>query len=297
MTRRDTLSSMLSNIALYTRSLINPVRMILEDRYGRIGFVIVASIVLLGVLAPYLPLPDYNALAFDRFLPPSREHLLGTDSLGRDLLSRVIWGARVSLLVGFTAAGIAAIIGILLGTLAGYYGGVIDVVISRVIDIFFVIPTFFIALTLAAIYGSNIYLLMLIIGLTTWPTTARIMRAQVYVARELLYVEAARALGAGDRRIILKHIIPVAIPPAIANTILLVGNAIIIEAGLSYLGLGDPNIPSWGRIIYEGQPYIERAWWISIFPGVFLVITVLGLNFLGDSLYRIFTPRIRAYSR
>lgn len=171
--------------------------------------------------------------------------------------------------------------------------GLIDSVISRIMDVFFVIPIFSIALTLVAIYGSNIYLIMLIIGATTRPTTARIMRAQVYVVREHPCVEAVKALGAGDLRIMIRHVLPASIPPAIANTILLVGNAIIIEAGLSYLGLGDPNMPSWGRIIYEGQPYVVSAWWISLFPGVFLVITVLGLNFLGDSLYRIFTPRIR----
>lgn len=267
-------------------------KLVVRDKFGLAGLAIVVTITILGILAPYLPLPDFNSTEFVRFMPPSPEHPFGTDYLGRDLLSRVIWGARVSILVGFIAAGIASILGIILGTLAGYYGGVIDSIVSRVIEIFFVIPTFFIALTLAAVYGSNIYLLMLIIGLTSWPTTARIMRAQVLVARELPYVEAARAMGSNDLRIIVKHIIPISVQPAIANMILQVGSAIIIEAGLSYLGLGDPNIPSWGRLIYEGQPYIGTAWWLSAFPGLFLTITVLGLNFLGDSLYRILSPKI-----
>lgn len=264
---------------------------IARDRFGLAGLVIISVMVFIGAVVSYLPLPDFNYTEFHRLVPPSPGHPLGTDFLGRDMLSRVLWGTRVSILVGFVAAGISSLIGILLGTLAGYYGGLIDYVVSRVIEVFFVIPTFFIALTLAAIYGSNIYLLMLIIGATTWPSTARIMRAQVLVARELLYVEAARAMGAGDARILFRHIVPVSIQPAVANTILQVGSAIMIEAGLSYLGLGDPNYPSWGRLIYEGQPYIDTAWWISLFPGLFLVATVLGLNFLGDALYRLLSPR------
>jgi len=272
--------------------LIETFKRLVKDRYGLAGITILSIMIIIGVLAPYLPLPDFNATIFHRFIPPSPDHPLGTDYLGRDLLSRVIWGARISLLAGFVAAGIASVIGIILGTIAGYYGGAVDIIISRIIEIFFVIPTFFIALTLAAIYGSNIYLLMIIIGVTTWPVTARIMRAQVMIVKEFLYIEAAKAVGANDLRIIIRHILPVAIQPAIANSILLVGNAIMIEAGLSYLGLGDPNYPSWGRLIYEGQPYISTAWWISVFPGIFLVATVLGLNFLGDALYRILTPRI-----
>lgn len=272
---------------------LETLRVILRDNYGLAGLVITSSIIALGLLAPYLPLPDFNAADYPRLQPPSLEHLFGTDYLGRDLLSRVIWGARISLLVGFVAAGISAVIGILLGTLAGYFGGFVDAVISRVIEIFFMIPTFFIALTLAAIYSSNIYMLMFIIGITTWPVTARIMRGQVLIAREYLYVEAAKAMGASDLRIIFRYVMPVSIQPAIANTILQVGNAIMIEAGLSYLGLGDPNYPSWGRLIYEGQPYVSTAWWISLIPGIFLLLTVLGINFLGDALNRVYNPRLR----
>ncbi|MGC9148703.1 MAG: ABC transporter permease [Sulfolobales archaeon] len=268
------------------------IKSIIRDKYGLAGLVIITIIIAIGALAPYLPLPDFNSTEFHRLEPPSPRHLLGTDYLGRDLLSRVIWGARISILVGFVAAGISAIIGIILGTLAGYYGGLIDNIISRIIEIFFMIPTFFIALTLAAIYGSNIYMLMLIIGLTTWPVTARVMRGQVLITREFLYIEATRAIGASDFRIITKYVIPASIQPAIANTILQVGNAIMIEAGLSYLGLGDPNYPSWGRLIYEGQPYVDTAWWLSVIPGLFLLATVLGINFLGDAVNRIFNPKM-----
>jgi peptide/nickel transport system permease protein len=285
---------MLIGIPLLTsiHSFIRALREIMGDSKGLAGLIMVLSIACMGFSAPYLPIPSYDSIDFPRFRSPYLEHPLGTDHLGRDLLSRVIWGARVSLMVGFVAAGIAALIGILLGTVAGYYGGIVDAIVSRITDIFFVIPTFFIAVTLAAIYGSNIALIMLIIGLTTWPVTARIMRAQVIVVKELPYVEAVKAIGANSLRIIARHIIPASIQPAIANTILQVANAVVIEAGLSYLGLGDPNLPSWGRIIYEGQPYISSAWWISIFPGIFLLITVAGLNLLGDAIYRKLTPRI-----
>jgi peptide/nickel transport system permease protein len=275
------------------QSFFTVLQAIIRDRYGLAGLAILLSIATLGALAPLLPLPDFNAIIFPRFSPPSLEHPFGTDHLGRDVLSRVIWGARTSLLVGIVAAGIASLIGIVVGTVAGYYGGIVDAVLSRVMDIFFLIPAFFMALLLVSIYGSNIYLIMLVIGVTTWPAVARIMRAQVLVAKELPYVEAARAIGAGDLWIILRHVIPASIQPAIANSILLIANAIMSEAGLSYLGLGDPNYPSWGRLIYEGQPYISSAWWISIFPGLLLTITVLGLNFLGDALYRVLSPRLR----
>jgi len=154
-------------------------------------------------------------------------------------------------------------------------------------------PTFFLVLFIIAVFGSNILYEMIVIGLTTWPATARIMRAQVLSVKEAPFVEASRAAGAGSWRILFRHVVPNAIYPAIANTILLIGNAIMIEAALSYLGLGDPNMPSWGRIIYEGQPYVVSAWWISFFPGLFLVITVLSINFIGDALMRIYTPRLR----
>lgn len=278
-------------------ALAHAFREISKERRGAAGLAVVLVMACIGAAAPYLPLPSYDSIDYPRFLPPfSPGHLLGTDHLGRDLASRIFWGARVSLAVGFVAAGIAAVIGVLLGALAGYYGGYVDAVVGRITDMFFVIPTFFIAVTLAAIYGSSTGMIMMIIGLTTWPATARIMRAQTMVAKELLYVEAAKALGAGSLRILFKHVVPASIQPAMANTILQVANAIVIEAGLSYLGLGDPNAPSWGRIIYEGQPYIISAWWISILPGTFLLITVAGLHMLGDTIYRKLTPKLKIQS-
>ncbi len=275
------------------RRLLSQFKQLLKDRYGLTGTIIFAFMVAIALLAPYLPIPDPNDISAKAFLPPSPKHPLGTDHLGRDLLSRIIWGARTSLAVGIIAAGISALVGIMLGALAGYFGGIVDDVISRIIEIFLMMPTFFLVLFIVAVFGSNMAYIMIVIGLTTWPTTARITRAQVLSVREMTFVEAARAVGAGSRRILFKHVLPNAIHPAIANMVLLIGQAIMIEAALSYLGLGDPNFPSWGRIIYEGQPYILTAWWIPLFPGIALVLTVLSVNFIGDAFLRVMTPRFK----
>lgn len=275
------------------RRLLSQFKQLLKDKYGLTGTIIFAFMVAIALLAPYLPIPDPNDISAKAFLPPSPKHPLGTDHLGRDLLSRIIWGARTSLAVGIIAAGISALVGIMLGALAGYFGGIVDDVISRIIEIFLMMPTFFLVLFIVAVFGSNMAYIMIVIGLTTWPTTARITRAQVLSVREMTFVEAARAVGAGSRRILFKHVLPNAIHPAIANMVLLIGQAIMIEAALSYLGLGDPNFPSWGRIIYEGQPYILTAWWIPLFPGIALVLTVLSVNFIGDAFLRVMTPRFK----
>lgn len=268
-------------------------RLIVKDNYGAIGLAILMFITIIALMAPYLPLPDPNDISAPAFSPPSFDHPLGTDNLGRDLLSRIIWGARTSLSVGIVAAGISATIGILLGALAGFFGGKVDDVISRIIEIFLMMPTFFLVLLIVAVFGSSITYIMIVIGLTTWPTTARITRAQVLSVKELAFVEAARASGASSWRILFRHVLPNAIHPAIANMVLQIGQAIMIEAALSYLGLGDPNYPSWGRIIYEGQPYILTAWWIPLFPGIALVLTVLAINFVGDAFLRILSPKLK----
>jgi len=276
-----------------TSTLKNFASFILQDRFSSAGLVIVVSLILIALTVPYMNLPNPISTEFPRFAPPSREHPLGTDSLGRDLLSRVLWGTRTSLMVGFIAAGLASLIGMLLGSLAGLYGGLVDAVISRIMEVFLLLPTFFLALLIVAVYGSSIYNVMAVIGFTMWTTTARIARAQTLVVRELPYVEAARAVGASRVRILVHYVLPQVIPLVLAYMVLLVGNAILIEAALSYIGLGDPNLPSWGRIIYEGQPYIFTAWWISLFPGILLTLTVLGFNMLGDALNRYLNPKIR----
>jgi len=265
-----------------------------RDKLGMLGLLILSGITLLSLLAPYLPLKDPFAIVYRRFLPPSFEHPLGTDHLGRDVFSRVIWGSRTSLVIGFIAAGISALIGTTLGSIAGYYGGLIDDILTRIIDIFLMIPAFFLILFIIAVYGSNIIYVMIVIGLLTWPSNARIMRAQVLSIREREFVQAAILMGVSNIKVLIKHIIPNAIHPVIANSILQAAGAIIIEAGISYLGLGDPNAVSWGRIIYEGQSYITSYWWISFFPGVAIAITVLSLYLVGETLSKIFNPKSMA---
>jgi len=267
------------------------VRTFLRGRDTITGLVMVSSIAILAAAVPYLNLPHFNSMEFPRLVPPSYRNPFGTDHLGRDIFTRVLWGARISLMIGFCAAGLASLIGIALGSISGYFRGRVGMVIDAIIDIFQVIPAFFLALVLLVIFGSSIYLLIIAITVTTWPMVARIMRAQVMSVKERLFVEAARAIGAGNLRILFKHVIPHALPPALAYTILEIGAAIMMEAGLSYLGLGDPNYPSWGRMIYEGQVYVISAPWISLTPGAFVVYTLTGINLLGNGLMRVLVPR------
>lgn len=267
------------------------VRVFLRSRDTIAGLIMVGSIATLAVAVPYLNLPHFNSMEFPRLTPPSYRNPFGTDHLGRDIFTRVLWGARVSLMIGFCAAGLASLIGIVLGSISGYFRGRVGMVIDAVIDVFQVIPAFFLALVLLVIFGSSIYLLIIAITATTWPMVARIMRAQVMSVKERPFVEAARAIGAGNLRILFKHVIPHALPPALAYTILEIGAAIMMEAGLSYLGLGDPNYPSWGRMIYEGQVYVVSAPWISLVPGAFVVYTLIGINLLGNGLLRILVPK------
>jgi len=263
-----------------------------ESRAHVIALILFLIEVILAILAPYLPLPDPYALEYPLFLQPSRKHPFGTDSMGRDIFSRVIWGARTSLEVGVIAAGISALVGILVGAIAGYYGGIIDDILSRITDVFLMIPAFFLILYVAAVYGANIYWMMAIIGLTIWPSNARIMRAQVLSLKEREFVQAEIVMGASNFRILFHHVIPNAIQPVLANTILQMARAIIMEASLSYIGVGDPNTISWGRMIYEGQAFIATYPWVPLFPGLAIAYTVFLINVIGDGLSKILAPRI-----
>lgn len=275
--------------------LMNIIRFLIKDKAGLVGLTVVISISIIALIVIMLPIPNPDAMEFAPFIAPCHNHLFGTDRFGRDVLSRVLWGARISISVGLAAAFSASLIGSIIGMLAGVYGGVVDGVISRVIEIFMMIPTFFLALLIAVVMRPNVYNLIFVVSITSWPTVARVIRAQVLSLKERQYVEVSRAFGASKKFIMVKHILPSIVPLTLSYTVLLVSNAMLLEAGLSYLGLGDPNYPSWGRMIYEGQQLIFRAWWISLFPGLFLTINVLGWNFLGDALTRYLNPRQRAY--
>jgi len=259
------------------------------------GGIIVLVLFVAAVLAPFVS--PYNPDDIDRkhiLEPPERLHPLGTDDLGRDVLSRMIWGSRISLSVGFVAVGIATLIGMLLGALSGYYGGWTDRVIMRFIDIMLSIPTFFLILAVIAFIGPSIWNIMTVIGLTSWMSVARLVRAEFLTLKEREFVLAARAVGAGDLRIIFRHIMINSMAPVLVSAVLGVAGAVLVESALSFLGIGvQPPTPSWGNILNLGKDNIEIAWWLSVFPGLAILITVLGYNLLGEGIRDSIDPRLR----
>jgi len=259
------------------------------------GGIIVLVLFVAAVLAPFVS--PYNPDDIDRkhiLEPPERLHPLGTDDLGRDVLSRMIWGSRISLSVGFVAGGIATLIGMLLGALSGYYGGWTDRVIMRFIDIMLSIPTFFLILAVIAFIGPSIWNIMTVIGLTSWMSVARLVRAEFLTLKEREFVLAARAVGAGDLRIIFRHIMINSMAPVLVSAVLGVAGAVLVESALSFLGIGvQPPTPSWGNILNLGKDNIEIAWWLSVFPGLAILITVLGYNLLGEGIRDSIDPRLR----
>lgn len=269
-------------------------RLFVASRYGLAGVVLIAVVAAAAVLAPVLtPFTPFELAAL-RFLPPGTAgHLLGTDHLGRDVLSQILYGARLSLTIGLVAAGISTVIGIVVGSVAGYFGGWVDLVLSRITDMFLIIPAFFLIIIVVATLGSGILYVMVVIGLTSWPANARLMRSQVLTLRERSFIQALIALGESRFRILARHVIPNGVQPVIANSTLLIASAVLIEAGLSFIGLGDPNQASWGRMIYDGRSYILTAWWSSIFAGAAIIITVMAFYLIGDGLAYVVNPRAR----
>lgn len=242
-------------------------------------------------IAPYDPGKTDVSL---KLRPPSFQHLLGTDQLGRDVFSRMLYGSRISLSVGFVAVAISIFIGILVGAVAGYYGRWVDSILMRFVDIMLCFPTFFLILTVVALLGPSILNIMLVIGITSWMGTSRFVRAEFLSLRERDFVQAAKALGVKDRRIIFKHILPNGLAPVFVTATLDVATAILVEAGLSFLGFGvQPPAPSWGNILTEGRTYIFDAWWLTLFPGFAILITVLSFNLLGEGLRDALDPRLR----
>lgn len=257
-----------------------------------------AVVLALGFIAVSAPLlAPYDPAAYDVkqiLLAPSWAHLLGTDQLGRDVLARMLYGSRISLAVGFVSVGIATAIGILLGSLAGYYGGWTDGVIMRFVDLMLTFPRFFLLLTVLAFLQPSIWTIMVVIGITGWMGVARLVRAEFLTLKEREFVKSAQALGAADRRIIFCHILPNSLAPVLVSATLGVAGAVLTESGLSFLGLGvQPPTPSWGNILNDGKANIEIAWWLSLFPGAAILITVLAYNLLGEGLRDALDPRLR----
>lgn len=243
------------------------------------------------LLTPYDPGQTNISM---KLAPPSLQHYLGTDHLGRDLFTRMLYGSQISLSVGFVAVAISIFIGILIGSISGYYGGWVDSLLMRFVDIMLCFPSFFLILTIVALLGPSLFKVMLVIGITSWMGTARFVRAEFLSLRERDYVQAARALGVKDSRIIFRHILPNALAPVFVTATLDVASAILVEAGLSFLGFGaQPPTPSWGNILTEGRTYIFDAWWLTVFPGLAILITVLSFNLVGEGLRDALDPRLR----
>lgn len=266
---------------------------ILHNKMALAGGLMVCLMFVLAIMAPLIA-PDPGFVDISRQLePPSFVSWLGTDDLGRDVFSRVAYGARISLLVGFVAVGIATAVGIVLGAIAGYYGGWVDIVVMRFVDIMLCFPSFFLILAVIAFLEPSIWNIMIIIGLTGWMGVARLVRAEFLSLREREFVLAIRSLGASDARIILRHILPNALSPVLVSAALGIAGAILTESALSFLGIGvQPPTPSWGNMLIAGKQTLGTAWWLSVFPGLAILITVLGYNLLGEGVRDALDPRI-----
>lgn len=259
------------------------------------GGVVVLILFVVSLCAPWLSPYDPNEINLREVLvPPSCAHLFGTDQLGRDVMSRMMWGAGISLKVGFVATGFSLLIGVILGALAGYYGRWVDAIIMRFVDIMLCFPAFFLILAVIAILEPSIWNIMIVIGLTGWMGITRLVRADFISLRERDFVQAARAIGAGDLRIIFRHILPNAMASILVAATLGVAGAILTESALSFLGIGvQPPTPSWGNILTAGKNNIDIAWWLSLYPGLAILITVLGYNLLGEGIRDSLDPRLR----
>jgi peptide/nickel transport system permease protein len=259
----------------------------------RSGVVIVAAAAFVAIVGPWLVPNDPAAqeLAL-RLMAPSPAHPFGLDELGRDILARVVAGARISFFVGVAVVGVSAVVGTLLGALAGYFGGVLDDVVSRVIDVLLAFPGLLLAIALVAVLGPSLANVLLALAAIGWVGYARVVRGQVLRAREFDYVQAARALGAGTARVLWRHIIPVALPAVVVQATLGMAGAIIGEAALSFLGLGvQPPTPSWGTMLNGGRAHLLDAPHLTVFPGLAIALLVLGFNFLGDGLRDLTDPK------
>lgn len=266
-----------------------------KNKMAVAGSIVVMLLFAVSLLAPWIAPYDPSTIDLKHVLaPPSFGHPLGTDQLGRDVLSRMIWGARISLKVGFVATGIAMLIGTILGAASGYYGRWVDAIIMRFVDIMLCFPTFFLILAVIAILEPSIWNIMIVIGLTGWMGITRLVRADFISLKERDFVSAARVIGASDFRIIFAHILPNAMASVLVATTLGIAGAILTESALSFLGIGvQPPIPSWGNILTAGKDNIDIAWWLSLYPGLAILITVLGYNLLGEGIRDSLDPRLR----
>ncbi len=266
-----------------------------RNRLALFGGVVVLALFCISLFATLLSPYDPSAInAWKVLSPPSLQHWFGTDELGRDVLSRILFGARVSLKVGFVAVGIAVSIGTVVGLVSGYYSGLVDATLMRFVDIMLCFPAFFLILAIITFLEPSIWYIMMVIGLTGWMGVARLVRAETLSIREMDYILAARGIGCSNLRIIFRHILPNAMSPVLVSATLGIAGAILTESALSFLGIGvQPPTPSWGNILTSGKDYIEFAWWLSLFPGLAILVTVLAYNLLGEGIRDALDPRVK----
>jgi peptide/nickel transport system permease protein len=268
-----------------------------RNRLALVGLAIIVLLYLVALLAPLIA--PYDPIAQDDiartgYLSPRGEYILGTDRFGRDVLSRIIYGSRISLSIGFIATAISVTIGTLFGAAAGYFSGKVDTIIMRFTDMVLAFPRLILLIMIVALFGPSITMIILVLGLTQWPATTRIVRGDVLSLREREFIHAAQALGMSRARIMMRHLIPNVLAPVIVTATLGIGNTIVMEAGLSFLGLGvQPPTPTWGSMVAEGRDNLLGAWWVATFPGLTIVLVVLAFNLVGDGLRDALDPRLR----
>lgn len=269
------------------------IKELLKHRLATASLIIILFLAILAVFAPYIAPYDPLEINVDNILqPPSLAHPLGTDLLGRDVLSRMIYASRISLEVSLVAVGLSLMIGVVLGAIAGYFGGWVDLIICRFIDIMLCFPTIFLVLAMVAYLEPSIVTIMVVIGATSWMGLARLVRAEILSLKERDFVLIAKTYGASSLRILFKHLIPNALPPILVSASLGLGQAILIESALSFLGIGvQPPTPSWGNMLIDGKETLEVAWWLSFYPGMAILITVLAFTILGETLQEILNPK------
>jgi peptide/nickel transport system permease protein len=269
-------------------------RVLKHDKSAMVGAIVLtlffAAAIFADQIAPFDPLKTSN----ETFESPSGKFLFGTDDLGRDVFSGVIYGAQTSILVGVSVAFLSGLIGVLVGAIAGFAGGAWDDFLMRLTELFLIPPQFFLALIIAALFGSSLFNIILILTITGWTTMARLVRAEVLSLKERSFVEASKAMGASPARILFREILPNASPLIITKMVLMVGGVILLEAGLEFVGLGDANQISWGYMLHNGQHFIRDAWWIIAFPSLALAALVLALNVVGDALNTALNPKVRS---
>ncbi|MDE2572555.1 MAG: ABC transporter permease [bacterium] len=276
-----------------TRRLLRLLRLLAHHQTFTLGTLLVAMLIVAAFAAPLIAHQDPMATSSRTFEPPLARNIMGTDQLGRDLWAEVVYGARVSLTVGVGASLISTFIGLCIGVLAGYRGGPTDVVLMRVAEFFQVIPQFFLAIVLVALIGRGVDRVTIVLGVLGWPLVARIVRAQFLALRAVEFTEAARAIGAGDWYIANRVMLPHALPPVIVAATQNVSHAILLESGIAFFGLGDPNLVSWGAMLNAAQAYLGQSWWISVFPGAAIALSVIGFSLLGDGLNDLLNQRAR----